>query len=164
MRQVSRLFFIALVVGWLLNGCSQKIEPQPPTYSQLLTGTTKKSWRMVSLEVIDEGKSSGVIPVAQSGIDRCVYDDLITFYADANHTLEASEGATKCSASSPDIYVTDTWILINASASLQFYIPVFDDVVSTVVKNLTANVLTVELYNSSINLSYRFTFNMVSTQ
>lgn len=163
MRQLVRFFLIAIVSGWLMGGCSQKIEPQPATYSQLLTGTTKKSWRMVSLEVIDVGQSSGVIPVAQSGIARCIYDDLITFYADANHTLEASEGATKCNASDPDIYVTDTWTLVNASATLQFYIPVFDQVIPATVKNLTATVLTVQLYQD-IDLSYRLTFNMVSTQ
>ena len=163
MRLLFRLMFIAFVSGWLLGGCSQKIEPQPATYSQLLTGTTKKSWKMVSLEIIDAGQSSGVIRVEQSNIPRCIYDDLLTFYADANHTLEASEGATKCTSTDPDIYVTETWTLINASASLQFYIPVFNAVAPTVVKNLTSTVLTVQIYQD-IDLSYRLTFNSVTTQ
>lgn len=119
---------------------------------------------MVSLQVFDSGTGSGVIPVNQSGIDPCIYDDLITFYANAEHKLEASEGATKCSSSASDIYLTDSWDLVNANATLAFYIPVLDGKYLATVKTLTATVLTVELYFGDIDASYRFTFNSVTTK
>ncbi len=163
MRQLIRLLLIPGVVGWLLGGCSEKIEPKPTTYSQLLTGTQKKSWRMVSIQIFDEGKGSGVIPV-QNAVDPCVADDVLTFYADAERKLEASQGANICYPSEPDIYVTDTWSLVNANATLEFYIPVLNGVYPWTIKTLTDRVLTVEYYFGDIDASYRFTFNPVTTQ
>ena len=163
MRQFIRFLLIPGVVGWLLGGCSEKVEPKPVTYSQLLTGTEKKTWKMVSVIILDENQSSGVIPASQ--LTPCVSDDLLTFYANAEHKFEASEGATKCSASDPDVYVTDTWQLVNANATLQFYIPLLNGIYPWTLKTLTENVMTVEYYfGDTINASYRFTFNAVTTK
>ncbi|WP_420147974.1 hypothetical protein [Spirosoma sp.] len=164
MRQFKRLLLIPGLIGWLISGCSEKIEPKPSTYSQLLTGTEKKTWKMVSVVINDDGQSSGVIPVSQLNTAPCITDDLLTFYADAEHKFEASEGTTKCSASDPDIYVTDTWQLVNANATLEFYIPILNGKYPWIVKNLTENALTVEYYFGDINASYRFTFNAVTTK
>ena len=164
MRQILRFLLVPGVVGWLLGGCAQKIEPVIPTYSQLLTGTEKKTWKMVSVEILDDGNSSGVIPVNQLNANPCITDDYLTFYADAEHKFEASEGPTKCNAGDADIYVTDTWTLVNANASVQFYIPLLNGVYPWKIKNLTAQTLTVEYYFSDINASYRFTFNPVTTK
>lgn len=163
MRTILRSLLIPVLAG-LFSGCSEKIEPTPITYSQLLTGTEKKTWRMVSLQIFDNGKTDGVTPVAQSGIDPCIYDDLCTFYANDEHKFEASEGATKCSAADPDVYVTDNWTLINADASLEFYLPILGIKYPYTIKNLTASVLTIELYFPDINASYRFTFNATTTK
>lgn len=163
MRTVLR-FLLVPVLGGLFGGCSEKIEPTPTTYSQLLTGTEKKTWRLVSLQVFDNGQPSGVIPVAQSGIDACVYDDLCTFYANDERKFEASEGAAKCTATDPDVYVTDNWTLINADASLEFYLPVLNGKFPWTIKNLTAQTLTIEYYFQDINASYRFTLNATTTK
>lgn len=163
MRLFIRLLLIPGIVGWLLGGCSEKIDPKPATYSQLLTGTDKKSWKMVSYQILDNGNASSVVP-AQSGITACIADDICTFYADAEHKFEASEGATKCTATDPDIYVTDTWTLVNANASLEFYLPVLNGKFPWTIKNLTATVLTIEYYFPDINASYRFTFNSTTTK
>ncbi|GAB4039016.1 hypothetical protein [Spirosoma gilvum] len=168
MRQLIRLFLIPGVMVWLLGGCSEKIDPVIPTYSQLLTGTEKKTWKMVSLEIRDNGNSSGIISTAQAVaagiVANCIADDLLTFYADADHKMEASEGATKCSASDPDIYLTDSWTLVNANATLQFYIPILNGVYPWKLKNLTASAMTVEYYFGDIDASYRFTFNAVTSK
>lgn len=170
MRHLIRLLLIPGIIGGLFGGCSEKLEPKPATYSQLLTGTEKKTWKMVSLQVIDDGTASQVIPVAQSGINPCVTDDLYTFYANADHKFEVSEGATKCTASDPDVYLTDTWTLVNANATLEFAVPlVTETVLPYTIKNLTESTMTVELYLSKItsdnlNASYRFTFNSVTTK
>lgn len=164
MRRFIRLLLIPGTIGWLLGGCSERIEPTPVTYSQLLTGTEKKTWRMVSLQVVDDGTASQVIPVAQLNVNPCIKDDLITFYADAERKFEASQGADICYSSEPDVYVTDTWALVNANATLEFYLPLLNDKRPWTVKNLTSNVLTIEDYFGDINASYRFTFNSVTTK
>ena len=170
MRYFIRLLLIPGLVGWLFGGCSEKLEPKPATYSQLLTGTDKKSWKLVSLQVIDDGNASSVIPIAQSGINPCVTDDLYTFYANEERKFEVSEGASKCSSADPDVYVTDTWTLVNANATLQFAVPIITEtVLPYTIKNLTSSVLTVELYldkitTDNLNASYRFTFNSVPSK
>lgn len=164
MRQLVRLLLIPGVVGWLLGGCSEKLEPKPATYSQLLTGTEKKTWKMVSFQIIDNGTASPVSPVTQSGVDPCITDDFCTFYADAEHKFEASEGASKCNSADPDVYVTDTWTLVNANASLEFYLPILNGKYPWTIKNLTATVMTIEYYFGDIDASYRFTLNAVTTK
>jgi hypothetical protein len=164
MRQLIHFLLIPGLVGWLLGGCSQKIEPVIPTYSQLLTGTEKKTWKMVSFQQIDDGNASQVTPIGQLSVNPCVKDDLLTFYADAEHKFEASQGPLKCYTSEPDVYVTDTWTLVNANASLEFYLPLLNGVYPWKIKNLTAQTMTVEYYFSDINASYRFTFNPVTTK
>ncbi|GAB4021050.1 hypothetical protein [Spirosoma koreense] len=159
MRYAIRLLLVPALTAWLLGGCSEKIDPKPATYSQLLTGTDKKSWRTVTFQIIDAGTGSGVIPITQSGIDPCITDDLVTFYANAEHKLEASEGSTKCKSSDPDIYLTDTWALVNANATLDFYLPVLNGKYPWTIKNLTANSLTIQYYFPDIDASYQFTLN-----
>ncbi|WP_026261850.1 lipocalin family protein [Spirosoma panaciterrae] len=164
MRQFIRFLLIPGFIGWILGGCSEKIEPKPPTYSQLLTGTDKKTWKMVSFQVIDAGNASGVIPVNQSNIAPCIYDDYLTFYANSERKFEASEGPTKCSASDPDLYLTDTWTLVNANATLEFYIPVLNGKYPWIIKNLTSTSMTVQYYFQDIDASYQFTFTPVTTK
>ncbi|WP_460983681.1 hypothetical protein [Spirosoma fluminis] len=158
MRQFIRLLLVPVLLGWLLGGCSERIEPKPVTYSQLLTGTTKKSWRLVSYQILDEGKGTGAIPFQQT----CQTDDLYTFYADEQHTFEIGEGASKCTADANDIYVTDTWTLVNANASLEFYLDILGGKFPWTIKTLTDRSLTIEYYFPDIDASYRFTFNSIS--
>ncbi|GAB3705871.1 hypothetical protein GCM10027592_38820 [Spirosoma flavus] len=158
MRQLLRLIFIPGIV-WVLGGCTEKLEPKLPTYSRILTGTEKKTWKTVSFQIIDDGQASSVIPITQSGVDNCITDDLLTFYANAEHKLEASEGATKCTSTDPDIYVTDNWALVNANATLEFYLPILNGKYPWTIKNLTETSLTIEYYFQDINASYRFTLN-----
>ncbi|MFD2570187.1 hypothetical protein ACFSUS_06045 [Spirosoma soli] len=162
MRTLIRLFLIPTAIGWLLGGCSEKIEPKPITYSQLLTGTTQKTWRVVSFQVFDEGDGSGTLPIAQSGIDACITDDLYTFYAGSERKLEISEGASKCNPGDPDIFLTDTWALVNANASLEFPLTILGGTYPWTLKSITDRAFTIEYYFEDIDASYRFTFNSVS--
>lgn len=157
------LLLPGLFVG-LLGGCSEKIEPEPITYSQLLTGTTQKSWRLVSIIEVDQGQASRTITPAQYGIPVCFADDLYTFYANDERKFEISEGATKCDAADEDILLTDTWTLINADASLEFAFPIAGLKYPFTIKNLTANVLAIEYYFQDIDASIRYTFNATTTK
>jgi hypothetical protein len=146
---------ILLMVG----GCREDVNPTPATYSQLLTGTESKSWRLTTIRVIDDGQDSGPINVQQA-FDNCIADDLYVFFANDVRTFEVHEGATKCNPNDPDVFVENTWSLVNATATLTFVMPLLtmSSAIPFTIKNLTENSLTVEYYFSDINLSYRFTF------
>ncbi len=161
--KITYLLVFVSIVG-LFSQCSERIEPKPVTYSQLLTGTDKKAWRLVSYQIIDEGVASPVVS-AQTGFPPCVADDQYVFYANDERRFEVTEGATKCDPSDPDIFVTDTWALVNANATLQFLFPLLaGESYPFTIKNLTDRVLTIEYYFPDIDASYRFTFNAVTTK
>lgn len=167
MHQFIRSLFIAGTLGWLFGGCSEKIEPKPATYSQLLTGTEKKAWKLVSLQVIDDGQKSGVFPISTQ-VKPCEADDQYMFYANEEHKFEYTNGPTKCDPTEQDVILEDTWSLVNANATLTFVLPFFNSsALPYKIKNLTATVMTVELYfdqltSNNLNASYQFTFNSVT--
>ncbi|WP_080236512.1 hypothetical protein [Spirosoma rigui] len=163
MQNLLRFLFISILFAGLFSGCTEKIEPRPVTYSQLLTGTEKKTWKMVSLQIFDEGQGSGVIPL-QNAVNPCAADDLYTFYANEERKFELNEGSLKCAATNPDLLLTDSWTLVNANASLEFPLRILGGTFPWTIKNLTASVLTIEYYFSDIDASYRFTFNSVATK
>ena len=166
MTQLIRSLFIVGTIGWLFGGCSEKLEPKPATYSQLLTGTDKKAWKLVSFQQIDDGQKSGVINV-NTQFNPCRLDDQYVFYANPEHQFQYTNGTIKCSSTEADVLKDDAWSLVNASATLNFVIPVFDgSVLPYTIKNLTSTVMTVEIYldkisTDNLNVSYQFTFNSV---
>lgn len=141
------------------GGCSEEIKPTPVTYSQLLTGQESKSWRLTNIRILDAGEDSGPINVQQN-FEPCIADDVYTFYANDVKTFEVREGASKCNAGDPDLYVENTWSMVNATATLSFVMPLLttEFALPFTVKSLTENNLTVEFYFEDIDLSYRFTF------
>lgn len=161
-----RLFTVAAGLSLLfLGGCSEKTEPIPLTYSQLLTGKEKKIWSLESYEVIDEGEASGVIPASNLFDPRasCEADDQFVFYANAERKYEYINGPTKCSSSEPDVLLTDNWNFTNANATLEFAFPVLSTgPLPFIVKSLTETSMTIEIYLDDvqgIDASYRFTLS-----
>ncbi len=156
---------LTIAAGFLLltlGSCSEPFEPKPATYSQLLTGKEKKSWTLVSFEVLDEGVASGPIPASNLFSNNCEADDQYVFYANGEKKFEYTNGATKCATSEPDILVTDTWTLTNANATLEFAFPLLGGVVPFTLKSLTSTSMTIEIYLDNfegIDASYRFVFS-----
>jgi hypothetical protein len=146
-----------------LSSCSETMEPKPLTYSQLLTGTEKKTWSLVSFEVIDEGEGSGTIPANNLFNGACEADDQFVFYANAERKYEFINGPTKCSSSEPDVLLTDSWNFTNANATLEFAFPVLSTgKLPFIVKSLTETSMTIEIYLDDIqgiDASYRFTLS-----
>jgi hypothetical protein len=125
---MKTLRFILLIVtaSFILAGCSKKNEPVPYTYSKIFSGDTKKSWKLTRLAYKEQGKAD--VNYSASDLDQilgtCVTDNLYTFYANPEKTFQITEGATKCNATDPDVYLSDTWSFNNATASLSMVFPV----------------------------------------
>ena len=155
------LFNVAVLTSMIagLAGCSEKLDPQPAAYSQLLTGTTSKTWRLSSVQVLSKGQQPASIAASRFG---CEGDDLYVFYADAEKSFQVTEGASVCKAGDPDLVVESTWSLVNANATLVFVIPFLTATptpIPFVVKSLTKTNLTVEFYTKDEDdTSYRFLF------
>jgi hypothetical protein len=160
---------LTLAVGLILltlGGCSETIEPKPLTYTQLLTGTEKKAWSLVSFEVIDEGEASGPIPARNLFNNPCEADDQYVFYANGERRYEYTNGPTKCASNEPDVLYTDSWTLVNANATLEFAFPLLGGPLPYTVKSLSSTSMTLEIYLDDfqgIDASYRFVFSS-STQ
>ncbi|RAJ94416.1 hypothetical protein LX87_04303 [Larkinella arboricola] len=159
MKTWIRLLVLSLPVMGLFAGCSEKVEPKPITYSQLLTGTEKKAWRLVTFQVIDNGKSSGVQNASSLFEYACEADDQYVFYANEERRFEYTNGPAKCNDNEADVLIEDNWTLINGNSTLEFAFPVLGGKYPWTIKNLTENSLTIEYYFPDIEASYRFTFN-----
>jgi hypothetical protein len=148
---------ILVCLSLLLAGCSEEIEPKPLTYTQLLSGTTSKTWKLTGWQIVESGKDPQNFNINDpSDPDVCLYDDLYVFYADEGRTFELQQGADKC-IEGPDTYFTDTWSLVNATATLNFGIPFFG-VGPYTIRRLTEKSMSVEYYFKEYNFSYRFIF------
>jgi hypothetical protein len=141
------------------GGCTEEVKPIAYTYSQLLTGKESKSWRLTTIRIIDDGEDSGPINVRQE-FNPCIADDLYVFTNNDVKTFEVREGASKCRPEDPDVYVEDTWSVVNATATVSFVLPLLTDqfALPFIIRNLSETTLTVEYFFEDINLSYRFTF------
>jgi len=165
MKALIRNLLLLTATVPLFLGCSERPEPQPATYSQLLTGTTQKAWRLVSVRVIDDWQDSGPINIGGL-LAPCEADDQYVFFANAERRFEYQDGLSKCDPTDPNILLSATWSLVNASASLEMPIPPFfgGAALPLTIKSLSETSLVVELYFDRItpdrlNASYRFTFN-----
>lgn len=156
-HRLSTLCYLAIC--YLLMGCAEKFEPKPLTYSQLLTGTEKKTWTLTTAKIFDSGTGSPDIKGTDL-LDPCELDDQFIFYADDEKKLEYTNGATKCTATEQQILITDTWVLLQGVAKLDMGIPrLFGGYkLPFVVKSLTENTMVLEYYFGDIDASYRFTF------
>jgi hypothetical protein len=155
-RLVKTCLLVTTAFGFW--GCSEKIEPEPLTYTRLLTGVESKAWKLTTIQIIDNGNAPQSLSANQV-FDNCIADDIYVFYADAEKKFEAKEGATKCRSTDPDVYVEGTWSFVNANATLEFPFPVLSsNSLPFVVKELTEKSLTIEYYFFDIKASYRFIF------
>jgi hypothetical protein len=142
---------LAIMMGF--GGCTEEVKPKPYTYSQLLTGTTSKAWRLTGIQLIEEGQQ----PFSFNIPNNCVYDDLYVFHADKDRTFEIHEGASKCDPGDPDVFFTDTWSIVNATSTINFLLPLLPSGTYTL-KSLTENSFTMEYYFEQDKYSYRFIF------
>lgn len=157
MKKSMLIAFVGIIIG-ALSGCTEKLDPKPLTYSQLLTGTEKKAWVLSAVTIVDEKdpydlKGSDVL-------EACQLDDQFVFYANAEKKMEYTNGATKCRTTEAEILITDVWQLTSANATLEMGIPrLFGGFkLPFIVKTLTENTMVLEYYFGDVDASYRFKF------
>jgi hypothetical protein len=158
MKKLTIIIAILFII--ILNdSCTQKFEPTPLTFTQLLSGTESKTWVLSSAKIIDSKNESPDIKGSDL-LNPCELDDQFVFYANEEKKLEYKNGSTKCINSEPEILATDSWELLQGVAELDMGIPrLFGGAkLPFVVKSLTSSTMTLEYYFGDIDASYRFTF------
>ncbi len=154
---INELHLYGLLIGILcLAGCSEEVKPTPLTYSQLLTGTTSKTWRFSGFQIVEAGQVTGSFDASQ-WTDECEIDDLYVFYADKDRKYEIQEGPSKCRPDNPEILFTDTWSVVNATSTINFVFRSFPTG-SFMLRSITDRTMTVEYYVKEYNFGYRFIF------
>ncbi len=157
MKNFIRLFVVVFIVG-AISSCSEKLDPKPLTYSQLLTGTEKKTWTLSGLTIVDQKDPFDL--AGNQVLDACELDDQFIFYANEEKKMEYANGPSKCTNNEPEILITDVWQLTNANATLEIGIPrIFGGFkLPFIIKTLNENTLVLEYYFGDIDASYRFKF------
>lgn len=157
MKNYTRLFVFVLIIG-VASSCTEKLDPKPFTYSQLLTGTEKKTWVLSAVTIVDQKDPFDL--AGSDVLDPCQLDDQFIFYANEEKKMEYANGLSKCRSSEPDILITDVWQLTSANATLEMGIPrLFGGFkLPFIIKSLTENTMVLEYYFGDIDASYRFKF------
>lgn len=161
MKSLYKILSISILALFAIS-CSEKLEPQPLTYTQVLTGKEKKTWTLTSATIVDEGDKFD-IPGNQL-LASCQLDDQFVFYANEEKKLEYTNGATKCRSTEPDLLITDVWQFTPANSTLEMGIPRLfgGSKLPFIVKTLTETSMILEIYFGDIDASYRFTFASTS--
>ena len=151
MRNILFIIFALSILG-----CREDFEPTPYTYSKLLTGETKKAWKLAALQYRSDERP---LITYDLPLDDCAFDDLYIFYADDTKTFEIDEGVSKCNPDDPQLFITDNWSLVNATATLEMVIPILIPFrYPYIIKELSEKRLMVEVYFIGNKESYRMIF------
>ena len=160
---MKKFFIYCLCLNFLvILSCNDGYDPKPNNYSKLLTGENKKTWLLTGVQFREDGKplESWEVPP-----DDCAFDDLYIFYANDERRFEIDEGPTKCDPADAQIFLTDTWAIVNATATLEFVVPVLLPFkLPYIIHELTETKLQVEIYFNEEKHSYRMVFKSVSSE
>lgn len=160
MKGIATIFSIFLVA--MLASCEESITPNPPTFYKIITGNnTKKTWKITQLKWTGKGKDD-----ITYSIGTCYKDDRYIFYANAENLYEVSGGTVKCSSDEGATLVSDTWSLVNATATLTVILPLFsDNPLPFFIQKVTSKEMTLRIYLDQDNqYSYVVTMESVSEE
>ena len=153
---------IILSLLLMLGACSEEFEPKPFTYSQLLTGKIKKSWRLAGFQYRVDGKAVESFNLPSND---CFFDDLFVFYANEEKRFEINEGNSVCTFGDPQIFYEDSWALVNANATLEMAIPFLASFkLPYILRELKEDEFSVEIYFNEDTESYRFAFELIASE
>ncbi|WP_064197139.1 MULTISPECIES: hypothetical protein [Emticicia] len=144
---------ITLVVGTLFS-CKKSETAAPKTKTELLAGTTSKSWKNTKAVAANGGLSIDLVSTQPT----CVVDNILTFYS--NKSYEIREGATKCNSADPDLVLKANWSLNSDETKFTvdkiiFQGRQFDNITFDVVQ-LTEDIFVGKTMLTISNVSYEF--------
>jgi hypothetical protein len=159
MKRIATIFFFCLATVFI--SCEESLTPNPPTFYKIITGNTKKTWKLTALKWTGEGKDDITYPVS-----NCYKDDRYIFYANAENLYEITGGTIKCSSDESATLVSDTWSMVNATATLTIILPLFsDNPLPFIVQKITSKEMTLQIYIDQDNTySYVVTMQSVSEE
>ena len=108
MRITKTLFLLAFLGIAFSCSKSSSSTPTPKTNTELLAGTSSKSWKSTSAIAVN-GTAQLDLFTLPTFSKPCILDNLLVIKT--NNTYELHEGATKCSATDPDLMLTSNWSL-----------------------------------------------------
>src|SRR6478609_7042058 len=111
MKMTIKIFVVFLLMS--IISCSEDPKPVVEEFYKIITGQTKKTWKVTSIKWTGDAKDD-----ITYNLSTCYKDDLYTFYANEERLYEVSNGPTKCSDSEPDQLVSDQWAFVNATSTL----------------------------------------------
>ncbi len=128
----------------------------PKTKTELLAGTTSKTWKNTKAEAVNAG---GLKIDLVSTQPTCVIDNSLIFFP--NKTYEIREGATKCNAADPDLLLKANWSLNSTETQFSIDKIIFqgrqvENVVFDIVE-LSENIFVGKTTISLNGVSYQFT-------
>lgn len=147
--------YITIAFLFSLMACSEPLKVEPLTYTQIFSGTTKKTWTVRSIQQVQNGKGTQTF-----SLDPCVYDDQYVFTNDFNKTYQVLDGSNKCSSTDPDVLAESSWSFVNATATLTIIIPILSDSpLPFIVKSIDDTKMTLDIYiDDAKTTAYRFNF------
>lgn len=109
--------YLMYSLAFLAFSCSEEVEVNPASYSDILTGGDSKAWQLISTQADLRG-ALGVDTVSLGVSGKpCRRDDVLIFHK-AGKVLEVNEGATKCDENDENVIASGTWNLNPANRRL----------------------------------------------
>ena len=158
MRKIAKPLFLLSIILVLLS-CSENPQPVTPEFYKIITGKTKKTWKVTTIQWTGEGKSD-----ITYSLNSCLKDDLYVFYANEERLYEVTNGASKCSSDEADTIISDVWSFVNATSTLTIIMPLLSDSnLPFFVRKVTSKEMTLEIYiDQDSKYSYKITMQSVS--
>lgn len=149
---LPQLCIIASAFLFLIISCSKGGDSStPPTVSKT-TLLTSSDWGIVGVQ--QKAVTASVWTDNYATMKPCEKDNRVVFRA--NGTYETNEGATKCSASDPQILETGTWSLTTNETVLVTQATNGTQIWNATIETLTANSLIISYTQVVSGVTYQY--------
>jgi hypothetical protein len=161
--QSLKILLLFTTFSLVASSCREEVVPEPYTYSQRLTGKTKKTWRAVSYQALKEGGET-----FDFSLSFCRRDDRYVYYAGTERKFEYVNGAVPC-GNEPNgaVLLEDTWEVINNAATVQTFFPPLlgGGKAAFIINKLTKTEMVLDLFaNEENTIRFRVFYESVSEE
>jgi hypothetical protein len=161
MKKKISLSLLVCFSFMIIVSCTEDPQTIPLESYRLITGKTKKTWQLTSLQWTGDEKDD-----ITYGLPNCIRDDVYVFYANYERLYEVRNGASKCKEEEADVVVSDQWSFVNAKSKLTIIFPLLaEGSLPFYVKKLTSKEMVIEIYlDQDSKYSYKMTLQSVSEE